>query len=196
MKNVVISEKWDKKAQKYAVAEVPFPFKSKEVYESSIRQPLGREVSKRTRPPRCMKRLSVWCWELLPGLLQSSAARLLRCAITPPPRPSSHSGASAIALILAALVFPFRAQFNPDSSFRNLTRPAVLKSSGVVIDPARFSQAAAKAAAGGAMTDARGVATVAGGMSVQARAPVEKKRKGQAGQEKKAGGGKRSKASS
>ncbi len=45
MKNVVISEKWDKKAAKFTAGSLPFPYDSKEVYESSIRQPLGREVS-------------------------------------------------------------------------------------------------------------------------------------------------------
>ena len=44
MRNVVISEKWDKKAAKYSAGSLPFPYDSKEVYESSIRQPLGREV--------------------------------------------------------------------------------------------------------------------------------------------------------
>jgi U3 small nucleolar RNA-associated protein 14 len=102
MKHVVISEKWDKKAAKYHASALPFPFKDKGVYESAMRQPLGR-------------------------------------------------------------------QFNPDAAFRNLTRPAVLKDTGVVIQPLRFSKQVEKynAAGGG---KARAVVTVAGGMQLQGQA--------------------------
>ena len=106
-KNVVISEKWDKKAAKYHVASLPFPFDSKEVYESSIRQPLGRE-------------------------------------------------------------------FNPDVSFKNLTRPAVIKSTGAVIKPARFTgaPAARESAQGHTRSYDKGVVTVAGGRSLAAKQGV------------------------
>ena len=43
LKHVIISEKFDKKAAKFSVPEVPFPFKSREDYERSMRMPLGRE---------------------------------------------------------------------------------------------------------------------------------------------------------
>lgn len=36
LKHVILSEKWDKKAAKYATPSVPFPFKSKEVYERYV----------------------------------------------------------------------------------------------------------------------------------------------------------------
>jgi U3 small nucleolar RNA-associated protein 14 len=45
MKTVVMSEKWDKKAAKYTAGSLPFPYTSREVYEGSIRQPLGREFN-------------------------------------------------------------------------------------------------------------------------------------------------------
>jgi U3 small nucleolar RNA-associated protein 14 len=102
MKNVVISEKWDKKAAKYHASALPFPFKDKGVYESAMRQPLGR-------------------------------------------------------------------QFNPDAAFRNLTRPAVLKDTGVVIQPLRFSKQVEKYNAAGS-GKARAVVTVAGGMQLQGQA--------------------------
>ncbi|GAX81102.1 hypothetical protein CEUSTIGMA_g8536.t1 [Chlamydomonas eustigma] len=102
IRNVVISEKWDKKAAKYTASSLPFPYTSKEVYESSLRQPLGPE-------------------------------------------------------------------YNPDSSFRNLTRPAVLKTTGVVITPARYGKNTARDAAAGITVDERGVARVEGGMTVLAQ---------------------------
>ena len=42
---VVISERYDKKAAKYATPQVPFPFDSRDTYERSIRQPLGRDFN-------------------------------------------------------------------------------------------------------------------------------------------------------
>ncbi|CAG9464190.1 unnamed protein product [Pedinophyceae sp. YPF-701] len=77
LEGVVVSEKWDKKASKLWTPSVPFPFTSREAYERSLRQPLGRE-------------------------------------------------------------------YNTDAGFRNLTRPAVLKSTGVIIDPLKFSKPARK----------------------------------------------------
>ena len=43
LRNVIISEKRDKKAAKFTVAGVPFPFTSREQYERSVRAPLGGE---------------------------------------------------------------------------------------------------------------------------------------------------------
>ena len=43
--HVIISEKWDRKAQKYAAAAVPFPFDGRDTYERSIRQPLGADFN-------------------------------------------------------------------------------------------------------------------------------------------------------
>lgn len=43
--HVIISEKWDRKAQKYAAAAVPFPFDGRDSYERSIRQPLGADFN-------------------------------------------------------------------------------------------------------------------------------------------------------
>lgn len=43
LRNVIISEKRDKKAAKFTVAAVPFPFKSREQFERSMRNPLGVE---------------------------------------------------------------------------------------------------------------------------------------------------------
>ena len=45
MKGVVISEKWDRRSQKYASATAPFPFDGRDTYERSIRQPLGQEFN-------------------------------------------------------------------------------------------------------------------------------------------------------
>jgi U3 small nucleolar RNA-associated protein 14 len=41
LKFVVLSEKFDKASLKYTTPAVPFPFKSQEVYEASIRQVCG-----------------------------------------------------------------------------------------------------------------------------------------------------------
>jgi U3 small nucleolar RNA-associated protein 14 len=45
LKDVIITERWDKKAAKYGTATVPFPFDSVETYERSTRQPLGRDFN-------------------------------------------------------------------------------------------------------------------------------------------------------
>ena len=45
MAHVVISERYDKKAARYGTPSVPFPFGAKDVYERSMRQPLGREFN-------------------------------------------------------------------------------------------------------------------------------------------------------
>ncbi|KAI8471775.1 MAG: Utp14 protein-domain-containing protein [Monoraphidium minutum] len=119
--HVVISEKWDKKAAKYGTSALPFPYKSADAYEASIRQPLGRDV-------------------------------------------------------------------NPDATFRNLTRPAVLKSAGVVIDPLRYSKGVADYG-GTKGARARGVVTVAGGVPLQGEGPGGGAGGGAAGGAKQAGGG-------
>ncbi len=43
--SVVITEKWDRKAQRYAATAVPFPFDSRDTYERSLRQPLGHDFN-------------------------------------------------------------------------------------------------------------------------------------------------------
>ena len=43
--HVIISERYDKKASKYGTPSVPFPYNAKEVYERSMRQPLGRDYN-------------------------------------------------------------------------------------------------------------------------------------------------------
>ena len=103
LKHVVICEKWDKKASKYLAPQLPFPYTSAEVYESSIRQPLGRET-------------------------------------------------------------------NPDAAFRNLTRPAVLKDTGVVIEPIKFNKAVAKEGRS-ERGKARQVVSVAGGQVMMGQVP-------------------------
>lgn len=42
---MVITEKWDRKAQRYAATAVPFPFDSRDTYERSLRQPLGHDFN-------------------------------------------------------------------------------------------------------------------------------------------------------
>ena len=97
MEFVVISEKWDaRNASKYKTQTVPFPFNSKETYERSMRQPLGKD-------------------------------------------------------------------FNTVDSFRNLTRPAVVKDSGVIIEPLQFSKSVGLHNAGAKMSKRPGIIKVAGG---------------------------------
>ncbi|CAA6669107.1 unnamed protein product [Spirodela intermedia] len=45
LKHVIISEKMDKKAEKLHTRALPFPFTSKEVFEQSIRMPIGPEYN-------------------------------------------------------------------------------------------------------------------------------------------------------
>ncbi|CAN0889043.1 U3 small nucleolar RNA-associated protein 14 [Linum grandiflorum] len=45
LKHVIISEKIDKKAEKLQTKKLPFPFTSKEVYEQSMRNPIGPEFN-------------------------------------------------------------------------------------------------------------------------------------------------------
>ena len=80
-------------------------------------------------------------------------------------------------------------QFNPDTSFRNLTRPAIIKTTGVMIQPARLSKGTVRGSAGGATVNAStGVAVVAGGMMVQARGEKRAGGKGGGGGISGAGG--------
>ncbi|BAT86300.1 uncharacterized protein HKW66_Vig0058290 [Vigna angularis] len=48
LKNVIISEKIDKKAEKLHTKSLPFPFTSKEVFEQSMRVPIGPEFNPAT----------------------------------------------------------------------------------------------------------------------------------------------------
>ncbi|XP_058083657.1 uncharacterized protein C57A7.06 [Magnolia sinica] len=48
LKHVIISEKIDKKAEKLHTKTLPFPFTSKEVFEQSIRMPIGPEFNPMT----------------------------------------------------------------------------------------------------------------------------------------------------
>jgi U3 small nucleolar RNA-associated protein 14 len=99
MEFVVISEKWDSKnASKYKTQSVPYPFNSKDTYERSMRQPLGKD-------------------------------------------------------------------FNTVDSFRNLTRPAVVKDSGVIIEPLQFSKSVGNHNVGVKMSQRPGIIKVAGGMA-------------------------------
>lgn len=43
LRNVIVSEKRDKKAAQFTTAGVPFPFASREQFERSLRAPLGKE---------------------------------------------------------------------------------------------------------------------------------------------------------
>lgn len=79
LKFVVISEKTDKKAAKYHTSTVPFPMKTKEVFEQSLRMPIGRE-------------------------------------------------------------------YNGEKVFRDMIRPAELKSAGVIIDPIKLNKSAKRPA--------------------------------------------------
>lgn len=46
LKGVIIREKWDKKfSEKFSTPSVPFPFDSRETYDRSMRQPLGRDFN-------------------------------------------------------------------------------------------------------------------------------------------------------
>ena len=45
--NVIISERHDKKAAKYMVKDLPFPYTSKAQFERSIQNPLGAEWNTR-----------------------------------------------------------------------------------------------------------------------------------------------------
>ncbi|KAI8887091.1 small-subunit processome [Backusella circina FSU 941] len=47
LKSVIISEKVNKKAEKYRVSAIPFPFKTMEQYERSLRAPIGKEWNTR-----------------------------------------------------------------------------------------------------------------------------------------------------
>ncbi|KAJ0010778.1 hypothetical protein Pint_33830 [Pistacia integerrima] len=48
LKHVIISEKLDKKAEKLHTKTLPYPFTSKEVFERSIRVPVGPEFNPAT----------------------------------------------------------------------------------------------------------------------------------------------------
>ncbi|KAJ6873440.1 hypothetical protein NC651_032345 [Populus alba x Populus x berolinensis] len=48
LKNVIVSEKLDKKAEKLFSGTLPYPFTSKEVFEQSIRMPIGPEFNPAT----------------------------------------------------------------------------------------------------------------------------------------------------
>ncbi|KAI9032275.1 small-subunit processome [Hyaloraphidium curvatum] len=52
LKHVIINERKPKKALKYATEAVPFPFKTKEQYEASLRMPLGKEWNTATAHQR------------------------------------------------------------------------------------------------------------------------------------------------
>ena len=43
LRNVIVSEKRDKKAAQFTTAGVPFPFSSREQFERSLRAPIGKE---------------------------------------------------------------------------------------------------------------------------------------------------------
>jgi U3 small nucleolar RNA-associated protein 14 len=64
---------------------------------------------------------------------------------------------------------PLGRQYNPDAAFRNLTRPAVLKTTGVIIEPSRFSKGVEKYNEAGS-GKSRAVVTIAGGMQLQGQA--------------------------
>ena len=43
LKNVILSEKYDKKAAMFKVRSVPYPFTSREQYERSLKHAIGKE---------------------------------------------------------------------------------------------------------------------------------------------------------
>jgi U3 small nucleolar RNA-associated protein 14 len=63
---------------------------------------------------------------------------------------------------------PLGRQYVPDASFRNLTRPAVLKSTGVLIEPLRYSAPVAQYQ-GSNDAKSRRVVTVSGGMQQRSK---------------------------
>ncbi|KAJ7138400.1 hypothetical protein O6H91_Y555400 [Diphasiastrum complanatum] len=73
LKYVIISEKMDRKADKFMSSSLPFPYKSREVFEKTLRMPIGRD-------------------------------------------------------------------FNTDEAFRNMIRPAEIKSAGIIIEPIMYEK--------------------------------------------------------
>lgn len=45
MKGVIMSERCDKKAARYATSSLPHPFTSRQVYERQMRQPMGPDYN-------------------------------------------------------------------------------------------------------------------------------------------------------
>ena len=64
---------------------------------------------------------------------------------------------------------PLGREYNPDKSFRDLTRPAILKSTGVTIEPIRYSAKVSEhnASRAGKAGVGSGVVRVQGGMPMQ-----------------------------
>lgn len=63
--NVIISEKKDKKASKFLVKDLPFPYTSIEQYEASLRTPVGSEWNsrigyQRETVPKIQKKVSFY----------------------------------------------------------------------------------------------------------------------------------------
>ena len=60
LKNVIISEKVNKKVAKYTAGNVPFPYENREQYERSLRMPIGQEwASRDTHQRLTMPRVTV-----------------------------------------------------------------------------------------------------------------------------------------
>eukprot|EP00967_Tisochrysis_lutea_P042029 scaffold50583_cov20-Tisochrysis_lutea.AAC.1 len=153
LKFVTISEKWDKKAMgAYTTPSVPFPFDSKETYERSIRQRVTGIVYD--------VNVNVGTWHV-PADAYSRQKCLLTTHLTVRTRALLAHGAwneselsncdicweHAPTLwrhVYLACAPPLGRQYNPDSAFRDLTRPAILKNTGVIIDPVRYSKPLAK----------------------------------------------------
>ncbi|CAN6660900.1 U3 small nucleolar RNA-associated protein 14 [Trichomonascus vanleenenianus] len=55
LKNVIINEKVVKKAAKYSVSAVPFPYENREQYERALRMPIGQEWSSRATHQKLTK---------------------------------------------------------------------------------------------------------------------------------------------
>lgn len=55
LKNVIISEKSDKKSDKYQVKSVPYPFESVEQYEAYLKMPMGQQWTTETTHQKLIK---------------------------------------------------------------------------------------------------------------------------------------------
>jgi U3 small nucleolar RNA-associated protein 14 len=67
-------------------------------------------------------------------------------------------------------VQPLGRQYNPDQSFKDMVRPAVLKNTGVIINPIKYAKSVEKTAQEvTAAKDKPKVIRVAGGAVVQAK---------------------------
>ena len=135
-----MSEKWDKKYQKYTTPTLPFPYSQREVRYAGSGAARAEYVQDDCSP--AMPTVSERCRDINYVLMTFNVLRPQLRGIV---RHRRADGIMALQTYEQSMRAPLGRDTNTEAVFREATRPAVLKQTGQIIQPLQLNSAALEA---------------------------------------------------